>query len=55
MSNRTHSQSIIDENFILEASVDNTRNLSLLLKAIHFRDVSVINYFKLYLSTCNVF
>lgn len=29
-----------NENYILEASIDNTRNLSLLLKAIHFRDVS---------------
>lgn len=42
MANTTQNQTVIDENFILEASIDNTRNLSLLLKAIHFRDVSNI-------------
>ena len=40
MASTSQSQSIINENFVLEASIDNTRNLSLLLKAIHFRDVS---------------
>ncbi|XP_054724399.1 cell cycle checkpoint protein RAD1-like [Uloborus diversus] len=40
-----HSQASVNNDesqYVLEASVDNTRNLSLLLKAIHFRDVATV-------------
>ncbi|KAG8184680.1 hypothetical protein JTE90_013073 [Oedothorax gibbosus] len=31
-----------EKSYVLEASVDNTRNLALLLKAIHFRDIATV-------------
>ncbi|CAL1271164.1 unnamed protein product [Larinioides sclopetarius] len=37
-----HQDSGNDQQYVLEASIDNTRNLALLLKAIHFRDIATI-------------
>ncbi|GIY88527.1 cell cycle checkpoint protein RAD1 [Caerostris darwini] len=31
-----------DHQYVLEASIDNTRNLALLLKAVHFRDIATV-------------
>ncbi|PRD32021.1 UNVERIFIED_CONTAM: Cell cycle checkpoint protein RAD1 [Trichonephila clavipes] len=32
----------IEQQYVLEAAIDNTRNLALLLKAIHFRDIATV-------------
>ncbi|GIY88460.1 cell cycle checkpoint protein RAD1 [Caerostris extrusa] len=43
MDSKLHQQdNDNDHQYVLEASIDNTRNLALLLKAVHFRDIATV-------------